>query len=283
MKREKDDKGLRKRLTYRYRIELVNETRLQRIVSIRATKRRMACYIAAGLTVLGLIFAILLSLSPAKSILPGYADKEALTEATVRIDSLSREATARELYVRNIYALLNDEIADDPQEVPDSLPDIIPIDSIITASEIERDFLKQYEHEQRINAVILSPIAAQGILFVNPMPRAEAREPEDGEDARRVTFDLLRMQPVSSAYRGTVLDVYNTLGQGFTVLVLHPNGFLSRYSGLTDVFVGRGEDVKAGQSIGQIDRERAEKSGGRPSFELWHNNSAINPREYIPF
>lgn len=286
MKKNKLDKELRQKLRKNYRLEFVDETRMQRLFHVRGNAWNIVGYVLGTCLVVGLIVAFIIALTPAKVILPGYADAVRSTmvlEASQRLDSIARETAAREQYARNLLAILNDDIVNEPQEIPDSLPEFIPIDSIITASEIEREFLRQYEHDQRINAAILSPIAAQGIMFVNPLPRAEAREPENGEDPRRVTFDMLANQPVSTVYRGTVLDVYNTLDHGFSVIVLHPNEFISRYSGLTEVFVSRGEELKPGQNIGQIDRDRAERFGAKPSFELWYKNSAINPRDYIPF
>lgn len=265
---------------------LIDENRMHRIFNRRTTVTRFIITMLILVLFAGFAGVFIIVNTPLRRVLPGYLysnERMDVINNTQRLDSLSGEVSLRNKYVDNILAILNNDVDTVIPEVTDTLSRIIPIDSIITTSELERDYVTQYEYNQRFNLSVLSPLAATGFTFVNPMQGAEARFPEEGEDARRMTFDMPRIQPVSSIYRGTVLDVYNTLDHGFTVIVQHPNDFISRYSGLTEVMTKRGEAVLPGSRLGLIERDKAEKSGLMPTFELWYKGAAVNPREYIPF
>lgn len=286
MPKNRLDKRISKLLTRRVRIVLIDENRLHRLFNRRMTLWRFIVAFAVGVCVAGFIGILVIVGTPLRSFLPGYLysyERDGMMTTAQRLDSLSSEVSTRNMYVDNLISILNNDIDTVIPLVVDSVPRLIPIDSIITTSEIERDYVKQYEANQRFNISVLTPLAAQGITFVNPMQGAEARFPEEGEDARKITFDMLRLQPVSAVYRGTVLDVYNTLDAGFTVIVQHPNDFISRYSGLTEVMVKRGENVMPGSRLGLIERDKAQQNNINSTFELWNKGAAVNPREYIPF
>lgn len=286
MPKNRLDKRISKLLTRRVRIVIIDENRLHRLFNRRMTLWRFIVAFAVGVCVVGFIGILVIVGTPLRSFLPGYLysyERDGMMTTAQRLDSLSSEVSTRNMYVDNIISILNNDIDTVIPLVVDSVPRLIPIDSIITTSEIERDYVKQYEANQRFNISVLTPLAAQGITFVNPMQGAEARFPEEGEDARKITFDMLRLQPVSAVYRGTVLDVYNTLDAGFTVIVQHPNDFISRYSGLTEVMVKRGENVMPGSRLGLIERDKAQQNNINSTFELWNKGAAVNPREYIPF
>lgn len=259
---------------------------MHHMVNLRLTKWRIAAWLAVGVVVLGFIGILIIVYTPLKALLPGYLytyEREDVMSTTLRIDSISSEVATQNAFMDNLLDILNNRVDTMLPQLEETPPPTISIDSIITASEIERDYVKHYENNQRFNLSVLTPLAAQGLIFVNPLQGAEARFPEEGEDSRRVKFDMPRLQPVQAAYRGTVLDVYNTLDGGFTVIVQHPNDFISRYSGLTQAMVKRGETVQPGSRLGLIERDKAESLNLAPTFELWYKGTAVNPREYIPF
>lgn len=280
------DKNIKRLLKKRVRVVLTDENRMKRLVNVRASLWKFILTFTLILVVIGFVGVLIIVSTPLKSLLPGYLysyERYDMIANAQRIDSLSTEVSVRDMYLDNLRAILKGELDTVIPEVTDTLPRVIPIDSIISTSELERDFVQQYENEQRFNLSVLTPLAAQGITFINPLQGAEARFPEEGEDSRRVTFDLPRLQPVSSIYRGTVLDVYNTMDAGFTVIIQHPNDFISRYSGLTEVMVKRGETVQPGTRLGLIERDKGVKLGLMPTFELWNKGAAVNPRDYVPF
>ena len=144
------------------------------------------------------------------------------------------------------------------------------------ATEAERQFVRSYEEEERFNLSVLSPIAAEGMIFTSPVTSSTSIEPMPSQSPG-VRIKGGSNLPVAAVYRGSVIAV-NPQPDGTTSVILqHPNDFISIYSGLDDVFVGKGKKVAAGQRIGH-------SQGKTPVvFELWHNGTALNPEDYISF
>jgi len=149
-------------------------------------------------------------------------------------------------------------------------------DTIIGTSEAERLFVRQFEEAERFNLSVLSPIAAESMVFYSPV--ASGVQPEVDSDATAARVSSKSTLPVSAIYRGSVVSaVISGDRHGSVVIIQHPNDFLSIYSGLDDVFVKPGDKVVAGQRIGHTG------PGEVMSFELWHGGIALAPADYIGF
>ena len=62
---------------------------------------------------------------------------------------------------------------------------------------------------------------------------------------------------------------------GIVVIIRHDNNYFSVYSGNIDVYVMEGARIKGRDKIGSI------KKHNLLSFQLWNNNTPINPREWF--
>lgn len=88
--------------------------------------------------------------------------------------------------------------------------------------------------------------------------------------------------PVRAADAGTVVYVGNELkGFGNLVLIRHTGGWVSAYGHNQAVLVGRGEQVRRGQTIS---RAGATGSVKEPQlhFELRKGSRAVDPKQYLP-
>ena len=175
-------------------------------------------------------------------------------DASLRIDSLERIMSEQNAYTQNIVDIMTDsvkvlEVVKIPQQVSDTL---------MEASAREQQFIRRFEDNERFNLSVLSPIAAEGMMFESPIEN----DAYIGE--------------ISSIYRGTVISV-TTDKYGITsITIQHPNDFISVYGDLEHSYVDKGGKVVAGQRIGRC-------SLARPlEFELWHKGSILDPSQYIP-
>ncbi len=280
------EKEVRRRLRRRFRFSVTDENKFSRILNLRLT--------APGVILMAVIAAIALAIAgtfivvntPMRVLLPGYlrnAQRQQYEQTAMRIDSIASETAMRNKYVDNLVAILNSDLDTVLPPIPtDTVSRIYSIDSLAAASQAEIDFINKYKEREKFNLSVMSPIVAQGMKFINPLDGAELRQPEKNEDPRHATFDPLAVQPVSSIYRGTVLDVFNTPADGIVVIVQHPNEFVSRYSGITAPFVSRGDKISSGRRLGLVERDKAADIT-RPSFELWYNGTQVSPGDYIPF
>ena len=74
-----------------------------------------------------------------------------------------------------------------------------------------------------------------------------------------------------------MVAVYTDARGLYSIILQHPNEFLSIYSGLAESYVSRGSAPSAGSRIGQAPPE------GTFRFELLHKGAPLNPADYVTF
>ncbi|MCM1033717.1 MAG: M23 family metallopeptidase [Odoribacter sp.] len=243
----------------RYRLELINDNTLSRVWQLKF--KGIWALIAAGgaLAAIASLIAMIFMFTPLGQFLPGRLKgdlRSQYIEMALRVDSLENVAREQSAYTANIVAILTDSLPD--PVIPDARqPGAAVVDSLISAGDAEQRFVKQFEEEQRFNLSVLSPIAAEGMIFESPS------ETDTGAG------------PVAAVYRGTVVSLITT-DDGFTTAVVqHPGDFISVYADLDECYIDRGDKVVAGQRIGH-------STPGRPLlFELWHAGIKLDPALYI--
>lgn len=268
----------------RYRLQLVDESRLATVWSFSGRRRRFVLWGAAIFLIITIGGAALLGVTPLRTLLPGYLRRDQRAEMTtmaLTIDSLHRTADVNNLYLNNMFAILNDEIDTDSltQAYEDSIAHLqLPVDSLLTASEAEIEFVRRHEQQGRFNVSVLSPVAAEGMVFTSPVSSiiTSASDPSG-----KVTILPTHRQAVTSIYRGTVIDTHFTPGEGYTVLVQHPNDFISRLSGLESIMVSQGERVNTGSALGMT--ASPDDASNPISLEMWYNGSSLDPKSYITY
>ena len=239
----------------RWRVEIVNENTLSKVWSIRLTgiKARLAL-LAAVASIVSLV-VVIFTFTPVGKWLWGERDlRKQYIDMSLRLDSLNAVASVQDAYAANIRAIISGLPASDTV-----MPTFVPVasDTLLSSSEQERRFVERFEAENRFNLSVLSPIAAEGMIFESPVRVV-------GEGG-----------PVMAVYRGTVIGLFVGPDGKYNLVVQHPNDFISSYGALSDVYVGKGAKVVAGQRIGAAKTE--------PVFELWRGGTHLDPEKYITF
>lgn len=251
----------------RYRVEIINENTLGRIWSLRLSGMRALLAAAAVVAAIASLITVIFMFTPVRRLLPGYlpADRRGqYMEMALKVDSLARLTREQDAYTRNITAILTGETASGTTPRPETASDStgrapISVDSIIEAGEAERRFVRQFEDAERFNLSVLSPIAAEGMIFEAPVTAPDVAG------------------PVSAVYRGTVVATHTGADGLTTITVQHPNDFISVYGNLDGIYVKKGDKVVASQRLGV-------STSARPLlFELWHGGSQLDPTLYVAY
>jgi len=86
--------------------------------------------------------------------------------------------------------------------------------------------------------------------------------------------------PLGSEVRAVREGLVKLMGDspalGRYILIEHEEGFFTLYAGLSNVAVGEGQSVQAGQAIGEVG-DNGDVSGGGLHFELRENNKLVDP------
>lgn len=257
----------------RYRLDFIKENTFNRIWSVRMSRTRLWIVCAAVVAAIAALIWVIMAFTPMRRLLPMSLTGELRTSylATAqKVDSLEAIIRLHEVYTANIEAIMNDDIDADSLRQEAELT--LRADSLLQASAAEQAFLQNYEDEVRFKLSVLAPIAAEGMVFSTPADATATITPlSSGKPGIIITAPSAT--PVSAVYRGSVTGVYTDVDGLTTVVIQHPNDFLSIYSGLRDAFVEPGSKVVAGQRIGH--------APGEATFELWHNGVALPPDQYI--
>lgn len=239
----------------RWRVDIVNENTLSRVIRVRFTGIRAYLALLASIAAVASLVIVFFTFTPVGKWIWGERSlRDRYVEMSLRLDSINNIASIHHAYAANIAAILNDSVVVD-SVASEMLPALS--DTLMAASEAERQFVEKFESERRFNLSVLSPIAAEGMIFESPVARV-------GEGG-----------PVMSVYRGTVIGQYVSPDGLYTIVVQHPNDFISSYGGLNNIYVSKGAKVIAGQRIGAAENE--------PVFELWRNGASLDPTKYIQF
>lgn len=264
-----------------YWLALDDDAHLERIGRMRLTRMRMLLMVLLFLGASLLLGSALIILTPLKNLLPGYLQESQRTagvETLLRLDSLRAAYDRNEAYLNNINTLLNTGRAPRADSLEAALPaGKLTSDSLLAASRLESDFVKQMRERERYNVSILAPLAAEGMIFYPVSDEAVfSEESKESEEARIM---MPSGSTVGSVADGSVISV-TAKGLRLRVIVQHPKGFISRYSGLREVYVKEGDVIYGGQAVGASGPTSATPKGA-VTVELWHNGSRLRPYEYI--
>ncbi|MGN1162500.1 MAG: peptidoglycan DD-metalloendopeptidase family protein [Christensenellales bacterium] len=82
---------------------------------------------------------------------------------------------------------------------------------------------------------------------------------------------------------GTVRKVEKTYANGTMIEIEHKNGFVSTYSSLADSLVKQGDNVSAGQNLGEISSTGANEmaQGDHLHFSLSKDAQIVDPSSYL--
>lgn len=84
---------------------------------------------------------------------------------------------------------------------------------------------------------------------------------------------------------GTVTNVYTNYLEGGVIEITHENGIKSVYKSLEEISVKNGDYVNTGDVIASVSTSMARElnTGAHLHFEMYQNDLAINPNNYIDF
>lgn len=239
---------------------------------------------AASLTILavagsGAVWYLIFGFTSLGTLLPLRLDqsiRDEYMELALKVDSMQQVSELNSLYADNLLALLMDSVkADSSGTKTDTLTARPPIDSLMAATAAEQLLVERFEASERFNLSVLTPIVAEGMVFFPPVSGVDLRSNSTAPEMPSTALVTGSRTPVSAIYYGTVVDSYFQADKGISLTIQHPNGFISQYSGLTDVFVVKGGKVDSGQRIGLTG------DNGALTITMWRNGTPLDAADYI--
>ena len=86
--------------------------------------------------------------------------------------------------------------------------------------------------------------------------------------------------PVRAVGKGRVTAITWQRGRGNIVIVSHYGGYYTVYTHLSEILVGVGEEVEAGQTLGSVG-DSGSLEGPVLHFQIWKNTQNLDPEEWL--
>lgn len=272
-----------KDFSFKYKISILNEKKLEEIFFIRISwLSGTLILVTFVVTIIALVSTLIIS-TPIKNVLPGYLDVNArqdIVTNALRLDSLEKLSDLHDKYLSTVKMIVSGDIS------PDSITSIDSIAQVdlskLNASQTELDFRARYEEEELYNLHTLNkPKTTAVIRFISPVNGVMAKSFIQN-DRLGVTLQTQSDMPVRSIADGTVVLVVEDEKQGCIIQIQHDNNWLSTYSGVQKLTRKEGDKVQSGETIGLTGKVGKQKES-LLFFQIWNKGKCINPNEYITF
>lgn len=277
-------KGFRHWLTHRFRLLFLDEDELRTMKSSTVSRIRLIAFALVICILVSFLGVIVYKNSPLqKRVERRNQDiREQLVENLLLIDSLESVMNVQEKYAENIQNVLLGKVS------VDSLPSL---DSLVSnrlieeQSEVEQNFISQYEEQERYNVTLQSP-GAMDVKSRNLFCPASGVIAEPFNASRKhygVDIAASPNESVVSVADGTVMLSSYTAEDGFVICIHHTGDMVSVYKYCSKLMKKEGDKVHAGDVIALVGAARSSYSSSHLHFELWYEGQPLDPQKYIVF
>lgn len=278
-----------KRLHFKYRLSATNENTLDEVWTIHVSIFSGVVLLIVFASIVIFITSFIIIATPIRYYLPGYLDAEVrrgAINAAIRADSLEKQIRYQEIYVDNLKSIFAGERSSDSVKVIDTL--IIETDNpLLTKTEREKAFAKQYEEKEKYNLSVLSSTIApstEGTLFFKPVKGVINKTFNPVLQQYGIEIQTSAKESILAVLDGTVISAGYNIDDKYIIQIQHKNGFVSVYKNNSMLIKQIGDKVRTGEAIAVIEENKEKTMGDNHLyFELWFKGNAINPTDYISF
>lgn len=151
----------------RYKIRIEDETRLETVAEYSASPLKYAVLGFAVAVIFMALGALLVFLTPARTLLPGYLKESERAQGEMqmmRLDSIRQAYEVNARFIGNIMDVLNPaESVRHEAALSDSISHMT--DSLLPTSAEEQSFLRMMNEREKYSISVIAPLAAESLMF----------------------------------------------------------------------------------------------------------------------
>jgi murein DD-endopeptidase MepM/ murein hydrolase activator NlpD len=270
------------RLSNKYAIS--NPINFEEKWSFNATGIQLISLISIGCLLIGVLFTLFVLKGPFSSYFTKNditLDRNNLENQHRKIVSLNKRIDEQDAYIASIKRIISGDI------IADSLDQKIPEGQTQNTSKIQTE---RSENEAKLSAKVKDD------LRTNPKRKKQSTihyfvEPVNGFISQDFNVDnhpgidivAAKDKTILACLSGTVIYSGYTQKDGYVLILDHANGYISVYKHTKTVLKKLGSKVQMSDPIAIVGNTGENTSGPHLHFELWYNQSAVNPKDYMNF
>lgn len=213
-----------------------------------------------------------------------HNDRKKIEAAKLWADKLNKQAALQLQFTKNYQQALLGKLSADSIYAIDStaIEDLSfnqKIDTSTTPGEQElgHDIKKRKEVRMDYQKQLLSHL----FLF-DPV---EGKISQRFDETNHPGVDLITAEDaqIKACLAGIVLNTSLDVKDGYTIIIVHKNGFTSVYKHAKSVAVKPGEHVDVGEVIGVVGNTGTRSTGPHLHFEFWSDRGPLDPMNYFSF
>jgi murein DD-endopeptidase MepM/ murein hydrolase activator NlpD len=286
MEEKKKNKFFQRILKERFRITFFHDD-FKPVFSLRFTLFTLVLWLVGYATVIILVTTFIIAKTSLKEYIPGYGsfeEKKQIVQLFLKTDSLENVIHQKDIYLQGILKAIKGE--------KDSVKPLKKTDT----KDISYDKLKASASEKKIRQEIetemRNSVYSSAFVGVSDIPAFQYLPPCRGVVINKFSrenghygIDIVGKMddPVRCIYKGVVIDASYSVKYGNTIIVLHPDGWISVYKHLSLMMKNIGNYVNTNDIIGTMGNTGTESTGVHLHFELWYQDKAVDPMMYIAF
>lgn len=274
----------------KYRFSVYNDKTFEEVWHVRMTRYNGFILLSFIVLMIVGITASLIAFTNIREFIPGYPDGNTIRNMrmnVLKLDSLEIELEKRDLYFRNLNAIISGEEPLDRVAGQDTLANY----ENITFNSSEEDSLLrlQVEREEQYNLTLSTNLRSENFSLSNVHFFPPVKGIVSGSiDPRTKHYgtDIVTTPKaiVSAALSGTVMFTGWTMETGYVIQIQHANNLITVYKHNATLLRQAGDIVSTGEAIGIVgDSGELYTTGPHLHFEIWYNREVLNPEHYILF
>ena len=277
-----------KRWRFKYRFVVLNSETFEERLAFNMSRLNVFLLTCVSLTLLIGGTTLIIAFSPLREYIPGYTStniRRQMVNLNQLSDSLKIKLDSRERYLQNIRNIIEGV----PVDTTDFyLPEKTSVQNDGAVERVYEDSMlrERIESEDRFNffsSENSENSSIEKLLFFKPVDGLVTQSFNADEEHYGVDVVSKENELIKSTLSGMVVFSSWTSETGNVIAIQHANNFISIYKHNSALLKQQGESVEVGESIAIIGNSGKWSSGPHLHFELWHNNQAVNPENYIFF
>lgn len=285
-KKKKHKKKLKRKLTDKYRLVVLNENTFEERFSLKLS--RLNVFVLGGVFSILLIAVttVLIAFTPIKEYIPGYSSTKLKVKAaklTFETDSLKTKLAVLENFTKAIRPVLTGEISPESTDsIQVSTRQRLIDERKLNATKQDSLFREKIESKTRF-ALANTDQNRVKVVFFAPLSGTISQDFDSNANHFAVDIVAKSGTPVKATADGTVIFAGWTTETGYVILLKHVNNYISVYKHNGNLLKEQGDFVKSGEVIATVGSTGELTTGPHLHFELWSGGYAVNPTNFIDF